>query len=94
VAYYSGRRWSKADARFGYRKNIASSWWRQVHASDTKAAERRLIPPTMIQFGSSIGIGPVTVGTVVIQTAAAILVITLNTCIKMGIAEILVANST
>ena len=48
----------------------------------------------MIQFGSSIGIGPVTVGTVVIQTAAAILVITLNTCIKMDIAEILVANST
>ena len=52
------------------------------------------MPPTMRQFGSSIGIGPVTVGTVVVKTAAAILVITFKACVQMGTAEILVANNT
>jgi hypothetical protein len=52
------------------------------------------MPPTMSQFGSSIGIGPVAVGAVVVKTAAAILVVTINACVKMGTAEILIANNT
>jgi hypothetical protein len=48
----------------------------------------------MAQFGSRVGIGPVTVGIVVVKTIAAILVVTVSAKIKMGATEILVANRT
>jgi hypothetical protein len=46
------------------------------------------------QFGGGIGIRPVTVSAVVVKTAAAILVVTVKTHIKMLGAKILLANST
>jgi hypothetical protein len=49
---------------------------------------------SVAQFGSRVGIGPVTVGPVVVKTIAAILVVTVRAEIKMGAAEILVANRT
>ena len=54
----------------------------------------QLLPPTMIQFRICIGVGPVTVGTVVVKTTAAILTVTVKAWIKMVTAEILFANRT
>ena len=65
-----------------------------MHASDSGAAGRRRTSPTMIPLGSGIGISPVTVSAMVVKTAAAILVTTLNACVKMSVAKILVANNT
>ena len=68
--------------RLGHYKSVVSNYeWRQLKVSNTTGAARRPVPPTTVQFGSSIGIGPVTFGEVIVKTAAAILVITLNTCV-------------
>jgi hypothetical protein len=50
------------------------------------------VPLATIQFGSSIRIGPVTIGTVIIKTTATILAATVKASVKMVAAEILVAN--
>jgi hypothetical protein len=46
------------------------------------------------QFGSGVGISPMTIGVVVVKTIAAIMIATLSAKIKMGTAEILAANRT
>jgi hypothetical protein len=48
----------------------------------------------MIQFGSSIGIGPMALDTVVVKTSAAILAATVQTRVEMNAAKILFANGT
>ena len=49
---------------------------------------------SVIQFGSSVGIAPVTVVAMLVKTVAAILVVTVTTDVKMVAAEILVAYET
>jgi hypothetical protein len=48
----------------------------------------------MTKFRVRIGVSPVTVGTVIVKTAAAELVVTVTAYIKMVTAEILFANRT
>jgi hypothetical protein len=52
------------------------------------------LSPTMTQLRISIGVGPVTVGTVVVKTTATILTVTVKAYIEMITAEILFANRT
>jgi hypothetical protein len=54
----------------------------------------QLLSPTMTQFRIRIGVGPVTVGTMVVKTTAAKPTVTVKAYIKMGTAEILFANRT
>lgn len=48
----------------------------------------------MTQLGGSVGIAPMTVGTVVVKTIAAILAVTIGAAVKVPVANILIANGT
>ncbi|MGC2743857.1 MAG: hypothetical protein WA672_11765 [Candidatus Angelobacter sp.] len=61
---------------------------------DEKASACGFFFGPTIQFRSGIGIGPVTVGAMVVETLAAIPVVTVKTLVKMVAAEILIANRT
>jgi hypothetical protein len=61
---------------------------------DGKGDGDQLLSPTMTQFRTSIGVGPVTVGPMIVKTTAAILSVTVKTYIKMITAEILFAYRT
>ncbi len=61
---------------------------------NTKVSEGGFAPLTPIPFGSRIGIGPMTVGAVVVKAAAAKMIVTVKAWVKMVATDIFVANRT